>query len=78
MTTTERDAIDPDERVETVNSPRRLYRSRRHRLIAGVAGGLAERFGMPVWLARLLWVLLFYLLPLLGVVGAMLFTFGSI
>ncbi len=26
----------------------------------------------------LLWVLLFYLLPLLGVVGAMLFTFGSI
>ena len=38
-----------------------LYRSRRHRIIAGVAGGLAERFGVPVWLMRLLWLLL--LLP---------------
>jgi phage shock protein C len=45
----------------TMNSSRRLYRSRRHRMIAGVAGGMAERFGVPVWLARLLWVLL--LLP---------------
>jgi phage shock protein PspC (stress-responsive transcriptional regulator) len=38
-----------------------LYRSRRHRIIAGVAGGMAERFGVPVWLMRLLWLLL--LLP---------------
>ena len=28
-------------------------------MIAGVAGGMAERFGIPVWLARLLWLLLF-------------------
>lgn len=35
-----------------------LYRSRRHRVVAGVAAGLAERFGLPIWLVRLLWVLL--------------------
>ena len=40
---------------------RGLVRSRRHRLIAGVAGGMAERFGLPVILVRLLWFLL--LLP---------------
>lgn len=39
----------------------RLYRSRRHKVIAGVAGGLADRFDMPIWLWRLIWVLL--LLP---------------
>ena len=38
-----------------------LYRSRRHRVIAGVAAGLAERFGVPIWLMRAIWVLL--LLP---------------
>ena len=41
--------------------PRGLVRSRRHRLIAGVAGGMAERFGVPVILVRLIWFLL--LLP---------------
>jgi phage shock protein PspC (stress-responsive transcriptional regulator) len=40
---------------------RGLVRSRKHRLIAGVAGGMAERFGVPVILMRLLWFLL--LLP---------------
>ena len=40
---------------------RKLRRSRRHRMIAGVAGGLAEYFGLPVPLVRFLWLLL--LLP---------------
>ena len=40
---------------------RGLVRSHRHRLIAGVAGGMAERFGVPVILVRLIWLLL--LLP---------------
>lgn len=44
-----------------------LYRSRRNRIIAGVAGGMAERFGLPVWFVRLIWLLL--LLPG-GVPGA--------
>jgi phage shock protein PspC (stress-responsive transcriptional regulator) len=39
----------------------RLYRSRRHKVIAGVAAGLADRFNVPIWLSRLVWVLL--LLP---------------
>jgi phage shock protein C len=40
---------------------RGLYRSRRNRIIAGVAAGMSERFGVPVWLMRLLWLIL--LLP---------------
>lgn len=39
----------------------RLYRSRKHRVIAGVAAALAGRFGVPIWLSRLVWILL--LLP---------------
>lgn len=35
----------------------RLYRSKKNRMIAGVAGGLAEYFGVDVTLVRLLWVL---------------------
>jgi phage shock protein PspC (stress-responsive transcriptional regulator) len=30
-------------------------------LVAGVAGGMAERFGLPLWLVRAFWILL--LLP---------------
>ena len=36
---------------------RRLRRSRRHRVIAGVAGGMAEYFRLPVALVRCLWLL---------------------
>lgn len=35
-----------------------LRRSRHHRMIAGVVGGLAEYFGMDVTLARILYVLI--------------------
>jgi phage shock protein C len=43
------------------SSPRRLYRSRNQRQIAGVCGGLAEYYGMdPTWV-RLLFVLLLVL-----------------
>lgn len=42
------------------------------------AGKAMAIIGLLTSAAGLLWVLLFYLLPLLGVVGAMLFTFGSI
>ena len=38
---------------------RKLYRSRNHRLLAGVAGGMAEWLGLPVWLLRLAWLFLF-------------------
>jgi phage shock protein C len=36
-----------------------LRRSRRHRIVAGVAGGMAEYFGLPVALVRFLWLLAF-------------------
>ena len=42
-----------------MSAPPRLYRSRRHRVIAGVAAGIAGRFGVPIWLSRLVWVILF-------------------
>ncbi len=35
----------------------RLYRSRSDRMIAGVAGGMAEYFGIDPTLVRLLWAL---------------------
>ena len=34
----------------------RLYRSRKNRIVAGVAGGLAEYFAVDVVLIRILWV----------------------
>ena len=42
-------------------SSRGLYRPKRDRIIAGVAAGLARRFGLPTWLVRLVWLIL--LLP---------------
>ena len=38
--------------------PKRLYRSRRDRQIAGVCGGLGEYFNVDPTLIRILWVLL--------------------
>lgn len=49
--------------MNTSHSPRRLYRSRNQRVIAGVCGGLAEYFNLdPTWIR-----LIFILLSLLGV-----------
>ena len=36
-----------------------LYRPRHDRVLGGVASGLAYRFGLPVWLVRLAWLILF-------------------
>ena len=38
----------------------RLYRSRRHRVIAGVCGGLAERYDWDPSVVRLVFVLLMF------------------
>ncbi|MEV1173691.1 PspC domain-containing protein [Nonomuraea sp. NPDC049784] len=35
-----------------------MYRSREHRILAGVCGGLADKLGMPPTLVRILWLLL--------------------
>jgi phage shock protein C len=39
-------------------APRRLMRSRTHRSIAGVCGGIADYFGIDVVLVRLTWAIL--------------------
>lgn len=36
-----------------------LVRPKRNRMLGGVAAGLAARFGLPVWLVRLGWLILF-------------------
>lgn len=41
-------------------SPKKLYRSRTDRMIAGVCGGLAAHFGIdPTWV-RLIFILFFF------------------
>ena len=47
--------------MTTPSEPKRLYRSRRQRMLAGVCGGLAEYFNIdPTWV-RLFFVLFFFL-----------------
>ena len=45
-----------------------LVRPRHNRMLGGVAAGLANRFGLPVWLVRLFWLILFLPGGLPGVV----------
>ncbi|MEO3875454.1 PspC domain-containing protein [Nonomuraea sp. B12E4] len=35
-----------------------MYRSREHRILAGVCGGIADKLGLPPTLVRILWALL--------------------
>ncbi len=42
-----------------VNLQRRLYRSRSDRMVAGVAGGMADYLGIDPTIVRILWVLAF-------------------
>jgi|SRR5690554_70859 len=45
-----------------VDKPKpQLYRSRKNRMIAGIAGGLSEFFDLDLSLVRFLWVLAFFL-----------------
>ena len=53
-----------------VNLHRRLYRSRDDRVLAGVAGGMADYLGIDPTIVRILWVLAF--LPG-GVPGSLLY-----
>lgn len=47
--------------MNTIQPYKRLYRSRRDRMIAGICGGLAEYFGLdPTWI-RLIFILFFLL-----------------
>jgi phage shock protein C len=44
--------------MESTQQDRRLYRSRSHRMLAGVCGGLAEYFSIDVTVVRLVWAIL--------------------
>jgi phage shock protein PspC (stress-responsive transcriptional regulator) len=43
---------------DTMNAPRTLFRSRNDRILAGVMGGIARRFGWNSTLVRVLFVIL--------------------
>ncbi len=61
-----RDAVHGEDRMYDSPNPKRFYRSREDKVIAGVCGGLAERFGWEPVLVRVLAVLgvLFGLAPI--------------
>jgi len=44
--------------AKSPSPPRRLYRSRRERVLMGVCGGIAEHFGLSPWGVRLIFVLI--------------------
>lgn len=57
-----RDAVHGEDRTYGSPNPKRFYRSREDKVIAGVCGGLAERFGWEPVLVRVLAVLAFFFL----------------
>jgi phage shock protein PspC (stress-responsive transcriptional regulator) len=44
-------------RIKVQKTRKKLYRSRKNRIIAGVCGGIGEYFGIDPTIIRLLWVL---------------------
>ncbi|OPX24364.1 MAG: hypothetical protein B1H02_03595 [Candidatus Latescibacteria bacterium 4484_107] len=44
-------------KAEERGAPKRLFRTRKDRRIAGVCGGIADYFGMDATIVRLAWVL---------------------
>lgn len=54
---------------------RKLYRSRKQRMLAGVCGGIAEYFGIDVTIVRLIWAVL--TLPTFGS-GLLIYLIGAI
>jgi len=62
------------ETTTAATSPRRLYKSRRERMIDGVCGGIAEYFEVDPTIVRILWVLV----TLLGGSGFILYIIAMI
>lgn len=55
---------------------KKLYRSRDHKMLTGLCGGLAEYFDMDVSLMRLLWVIVSIILGV-GVGGLIIYLIAS-
>lgn len=47
--------------MEIINEPKKLYRSRTNRMLAGVCGGLAEYFNIDPTLARVIAVVMLFM-----------------
>jgi phage shock protein C len=54
---------------EPYSAPRRLERSMRDKKIAGVCAGVAHYFGVDVTLVRLIWVVLVFIPPSIGLIA---------
>ncbi|WP_304707747.1 PspC domain-containing protein [uncultured Rikenella sp.] len=65
-------SLKPDT-ASAPNEPKRLYRSRKNRMIAGVCGGLAEYFGIDPIIIRLIALVLLF-----GGGGFLLYVIGWI
>jgi phage shock protein C len=55
------------------SSPKRFYRSKSDRKLAGVCGGIAQYLNMDPTLVRILWVILSIVSFGLGVIGYLVF-----
>jgi phage shock protein C len=55
-------------------SKRRIYRSRRNRIIAGVVGGIAEYFGVAPTVLRVIWVVTSLLMPPMLLLDVVIYT----
>lgn len=53
----------------TARAPRRLELSARDKKIGGVCGGFAQYFGMDVTLMRIIWMILIFVPPGVGLIG---------
>lgn len=47
-------------KTTNTKQPKRLYRSKDNKIIAGVCGGIAEYFNIDPVIVRLIWVLLLF------------------
>ncbi len=44
-----------------MSNPKKLYRSKKERILGGVCGGLGEYFDIDPSLIRLIWLLIFFM-----------------
>ena len=50
--------MKPDKKMEKKQPPKRLYRSKKEKIIAGVCGGIAEYFDIDPVIVRLIWIVI--------------------
>ena len=66
-------SLDESSSTSESGEYRRLYRSGKNRILGGVCGGVAEYFKMDPTLIRILWVIIVFFPPGLGILMYILF-----